>query len=512
MSLTVVYGHGVQPKMSGRCNTMISEPYKIKEVKKMGSLRSYERWNTLKKVHFNTFHVSSSYVAFDLVCRGMSSWSHYQKAAYMIGDEAYAGSRNYIHLVNKAKEVLGLSQIVPTHNGIGAEKLLAITMVRNGHFVLHNRGRCEGLVPSNGGISVDVTSKKGVSYAEPHRFGGDVDIEKLEKMLIEKGKDQISYIHVETCPEAWNGQPVSFANFEAVKRLCSSHGVPLVIDISHVLENAYWIQKTERHHVEIMEIAREIISFGDIVLMDASQDCRSDIGGFIASENPTLFEQFRNQVVVFEGLHTYGGMTGRAMEVFAVGISDMEETSYVGWYATQIGTLYDWLKNNGVPVYRGGNGIALDVESFLPHLSKEDNPKFVLAASLYILGGLRGRIDGLWEYHAKGEGRRTLNLELPRNAYTRNHLSLIADVISAVHSHRDEISGLRLMNDPEFVDEAVFQPDRHRLFVSFPEEKRAERGHFEPYKIAIFEPLKITDKAYRKKAMEEAGYNTFLLD
>ena len=170
---------------------MIAEPYKIKEVKKIGKLRHYERWNILKKVHFNTFHVSSSYVTFDLVSRGMSSWSHYQKAAYMIGDEAYAGSRNYIHLQRKAREVLGLSQIVPTHNGIGAEKLLVTTMLKRGQTVLHNRGRSEGLVPSNGGMSMDVTGEKALSYPVPDKFGGNVDIGRLERTLLEKGKDQI---------------------------------------------------------------------------------------------------------------------------------------------------------------------------------------------------------------------------------------------------------------------------------------------------------------------------------
>jgi tyrosine phenol-lyase len=304
----------------------------------------------------------------------------------MIGDEAYAGNRNYIHLAKSAKEVLGLSQIVPTHNGIGAEKLLTTTLLKKGQTVLHNRGRCEGLVPANGGISKDISCKEASSYPEPNNFGGNIDTEQLENLCKALGKEQISYVHLETCPEAWNGQPISFANLEAVKSICRLHSVPLVIDISHVLENAYWIKRVEKNDQEVMEIAKEIISLADIVLMDASQDCRSDIGGLIASENPKFCEKFRNQVVVFEGLHTYGGMTGRAMEVFAIGIKEMEETRYVEWYTTQLGLLFDMLKNNGVPVYRGGNEIAVDVGRFLPDLSAEKYPKFVLAASLYIWG------------------------------------------------------------------------------------------------------------------------------
>ena len=492
---------------------MKAEPYKIKEVKKIGSMKSYERWNVLRAAHFNTFHVSSDHITFDLVIRGMSSWSHHQKAAFMIGDEAYAGSRNFFHLQKSAQQVLGLSHIVPTHNGIGAEKLLATTLLESEQTVLHNRGRCEGLVPANGGRSVDVTCREAASYPNPERFGGNVDLEKLERLLREKGKERIAYIHVETCPGDWNGQPISSSNLQEVHKLARSHSVPLVLDASRILENAYWICKTERPEEMLMDRVREMISLADIVLMDASQDCRSDTGGLIASENMEIFERLRNQVVVFEGLHTYGGMTGRAMEVFAVGMEEMEKTSHLEWYVNQIDQLYCILNEEGVPVFKGGNGIALDAQRFLPHLNTRDLPKFVLAASLYVLGGLRGRIDGLWEFHTVGEGRRTLALEIPWNAYTKNHLQKMSEIIVSAYSLREELSGLRLLNDPEFVDQAVLEPVRHRLFVSFPQETADhDKSTFEPYKIGIFEPVEMTDKICRTRAMEKAGYNTFLLD
>ena len=140
---------------------MRSEPYKIKEVKKMTALRPYERWNILKQAHFNTFHVCSDHVAFDMVARGMSAWSHFQKAGLMIGDEAYAGARSFLRLESAVADVLGIEHLVPTHNGIGSEKLLVATMLQPGQTVLHNRGRCEGLVPANKGKSVDVSIEGG---------------------------------------------------------------------------------------------------------------------------------------------------------------------------------------------------------------------------------------------------------------------------------------------------------------------------------------------------------------
>lgn len=400
-----------------------SEPFKIKEVKHLPHIEPYERWNLLKNSGFNLLKVSSDHVTFDLTAQGMSSWSHFQKAGYQIGDEAYAGSRNYRRLTETASAVLDLKHLVPTHNGLGAEKLLVTTMLRPGQMVLHNRGRCDGLVPFCGGKSVDVTGEKALKYREPGRFGADLDLNRIEFFLNERGRGGIAYIQVTLCPEDWCGQTVSMENLESVYKLGKTNQVPVAVDISNILENALCIHKAAaRSTKSLLDTVRKIIAGADIILMDASQDCRADVGGFVTSNNEEIFNKLRNQVVVFEGLHTYGGMTGRAMEVFAVGMDEMRRVEYTEWYDSQIELLYTLIKGKGVPVIRGTRGIGLNVSAFLPHMSEDDHPKFVLASSLFIGGGIRPRIAGGSEYHISGEGRRVLTLELPRHAYTRSHL------------------------------------------------------------------------------------------
>ena len=488
-----------------------SEPYKIKEVKHLPQLEPHERWNILKSAGFNLMRVGSDAVTFDLVARGMSSWSHFQKAGYMIGDEAYAGSQNYNRLLQAAEEVLGLPRLVPTHNGLGAEKLLATTLLRPGAIVPHNRGRCEGLVPALGGVSLDVTAEKAARFDVPSAFGADVDVVRLEEALVEKGAEGVAYVHLFTCPDAWNGQPISLANLEAVHHLGGKYGVPVVLDISNVLENALWVNRALGQD-DLVATVRRMISLADVVTMDAAQDCRSDVGGFVTSFDDDIFAKLRNQVVVFEGLHTYGGMTGRAMEVFAIGIEEMQRADYTEWYDFQVGLLHSLLRDRGVPAYLGTKAVGLDVETFLPHLGPEANPKFVLSAALFIAGGIRARIIGGRQFHFTGEGRRVLTLELPRHAYTKNHLEAIADTVATVYDGRERIRGLRLLSeDAEFVDELVFEPTNHRLFVDLPAIEKATRRLYEPHKIAIFEPIKVLDKAARREAIAEAGYNTFLL-
>jgi len=491
---------------------MISEPFKIKEVKHLPTLAPYERYNVLKRAGYNIFAVSSQAVTFDMVAQGMSPWSHFQKAGYMIGDEAYAGSRNYKRLLEVASRVLGLDRLVPTHNGIGAEKLLATTLVRPGATVPHNRAVCAGLVPAVGGMSVDVTQERVNQYEPPEQFGADLDLQRLTSLLrVEQGK--VAYVHVVLCPEGWNRQPVSLANLEEVRELTRSADVPLVLDISSVLENALWIDRAAgREARHLMATARQLIELADVVLMDAAQDCRADVGGFITSRDDEIFERLRNQVVVFEGLHTYGGMTGRAMEVFATGIEEMETVEYTLWYEDQVEQLYQLIRQRGAPALRGVGCVGLDVARYLPHLQLDDYPKFVLAGSLFIVGGIRARPAGGSRFHLHGEGRRVLSLELPRHAYTCSQLAAIADAVATVYDSREQVHGLHLVSPQvEFPDQLRFAPSHHRLFVKLAASDNGARL-FEPHKIAIFEPITILDKQQRRQAIERAGYNTFLLD
>lgn len=489
---------------------MLSEPYKIKEVKKSPSLKPYERWNIIKHAGFNTYQVAADHVAFDMVAKGMSAWSQFQRAALMIGDEAYAGARSYHALQTALKDVLDIQSMVPTHNGIGSEKLVATTQAKKGQVVLHNRGRSQGLIEAVGATSVDVSSAKAF-LTEANEFGADLDLGRLEDAL-KKHEKNVAYVHIDLCPPAFGCPPISLSNLGSTIELAKGHGIRVAIDISNILGVSYWISHFETKTKDLLETARKIINMADIVLMDAAEDARSDIGGFVAAKDPAVFEELMNQVVVFEGLHTYGGMTGRAMEVLAVGIRDMAKPELCLWHQTQIGELYDMLHAEHIPAKRSVAGINLDVSAFLPHVSQREHPKFALAASLYIQGGIRAPIDGAWAWHAEGPGKNFLALDVPRCAYTFNHLREISDVVTSVYAAREDISGLKLVLETEFVDSASFEPGHERLFVSLPRAERSEKRLFEPHKIAIFEPLKLTDKAYRAEAIKKAGYNTFLLN
>ena len=487
---------------------MISEPYKTKEVKHLPRLPAHDRWNALKSVGFNTYRLCSDQVTFDLVARGQSAWSHDQKAAYQTGDEAYAGSRNFLSLIETARRTLGVERLVPTHNGIGAEKLLATTMLEAGQLVLHNRGRDEGLSAACGGEPVEI-AREDADLTAPDRFGADADLDRLGELLSEHGSEKIAYVLLATCPEGLGGQPISLANIETAAELTAKAGVPLVLDASNGLINGLWNLRAEKREGTPLEMLRAMIAAADIAFVDAAEDTRSDVGGFITARTDERFGRLRNQVVVFEGLHTYGGMSGRAMAVFAQGIEELRRSEYVEWHDAQVELLRSKLDEAGVPCARGARAVTLSVGDFLGHLEPADNPKLALAAALYLHGSIRARIDGRYEWHKSGAGKDRLQLELPRLSLTNDHVRHIATRIAELWEGRGKIRGLRAVHEGEWCDEAIFAPASQRILVETP---AAEERSCEPYRTAILEPVEVVDKAARKAAIERAGYNTFLLD
>jgi len=211
---------------------MISEPYKIKEVKKFRTLKHYEKWNVLRDASFNTFHICSDFVNFDLVSRGMSAWSHFQKAAYMTGDEAYSGSQNFLDLARTVNDVLGIDGIVPAHNGIGAEKLLVTCLLKRGQTILHNRGVSCELVSSLGCDSIDITNAREPRPNDPQSFGADVDLDQLQELIEKSDGNDIAYVHIETCPKGSNESFISWDNLVSIREITEKNDVPLGVPVT----------------------------------------------------------------------------------------------------------------------------------------------------------------------------------------------------------------------------------------------------------------------------------------
>lgn len=453
-----------------------AEPWKIKMVEPIRLIPKEDRQKALEQAGHNTFLLRSQDVYIDLLTdSGTSAMSDRQWSGIMLGDESYAGSRNFYHLESAVQQYYGFPLVLPTHQGRGAEHLLSQNAITPGQLVPGNMYFTTTRMHQElaGGTFVDVIIEEGHDPLNLHPFKGNVDLPKLEALIQEHGAEKIAYISLAGTVNMAGGQPVSMANVKDLRLLCDRYGIPIFLDATRMAENAYFIQEREEGYQDtpIAEIVKEFCSYTDGAWMSAKKDHLVNIGGWLAVRDEELFEKMRNMIVVFEGLHTYGGMAGRDMEALAIGIEESLEDEHIHARVGQVRYLGDLLVSWGVPIVRpvGGHAVFLDAKGFYPDMPQDQFPAQVLTAELYLDSGIRGMERGVVSAGRDpdtGEHRlpelELTRLAIPRRVYTQAHMDVVAEAVKAVFDSREEAVGLRMVYEPKQLRffQARFEPVR----------------------------------------------------
>jgi tyrosine phenol-lyase len=451
-----------------------AEPYKIKMVELLRVTTREEREQAIRDAGYNTFLLRSRDVYIDLLTdSGTSAMSDRQWAGLMMGDEAYAGSENFYNLQGAISEYYGYKHLVPTHQGRGAEHLMSQIMIKEGDYVPGNMYFTTTRLHQEiaGGHFVDVIIDEAHDSASAHPFKGNVDMQKLDDLVQKVGADHIPYISLEGCVNMAGGQPFSMANLKELHAYCRKHDIPIMLDATRTIENAWFIKRREEGYADksIREILREICDMTDGATMSAKKDLLVNIGGFFACNDDELFLKAQNMVVVYEGLHTYGGLAGRDMEAMAQGLREAVMQEHQDARIGQVRYLGVKLRNAGVPIVRpiGSHAIFLDAKAFLPHLDQDQFPAQTLAAELYLGAGIRSMERGnvsAGRDPVTGENRRPplelVRLTLPRRVYTQAHMDVVVEAVIDVYERRNEIRGLKMVYEPEYLRffQARFEP------------------------------------------------------
>ena len=442
-----------------------AEPWKIKMVEPIELKPKEEREKAAREAGYNTFLLKSADVYIDLLTdSGTSAMSDRQWAGMMLGDEAYAGSVNFYHLEETVRQVYGYKYLVPTHQGRGAEHLMSQAEIRAGQIVPGNMYFTTTRLHQElaGGKFVDVIIDEAHDTESTHPFKGNVDLQKLEDVIRENGAENIAYVSLAGTVNMAGGQPVSMDNVKSLRALCDKYGIKLYLDATRMVENSYFIQQREAGYGDktIAEILKEFCSYTDGAWMSGKKDHLVNIGGWAAVNDRGLFDRLRNMVVVYEGLHTYGGMAGRDMEAMAIGIRESLQDSYVRARVGQVEYLGQLLTNWDIPIVRpvGGHAIFLDARKFYPHLKQDVFPSQTLAAELYLDSGIRGMERGIVSAgrDPKTGDHRYPRLELtrltiPRRVYTEAHMDVVAEAVKAVYQNAHKAKGLRMVYEPEYL-------------------------------------------------------------
>jgi tyrosine phenol-lyase len=442
-----------------------AEPYKIKMVELVHMTSFEERQAALKEAGYNTFLLRSRDVYIDLLTdSGTSAMSDRQWAGMMLGDEAYAGSENFYHLESTIQNYYGYKYVVPTHQGRAAEHIISQIMIKKGDVIPGNMYFTTTKLHQElaGGKFIDVIIDEAHDPDNEFPFKGNVDLDKLRKVIDTYGAKKIAYVALATTVNMAGGQPISLGNLKAVRALTAKYNIPIIHDMTRVAENALFIKQREQGYENhsIAQIVHEICDLTDGATMSAKKDALVNIGGFLAINNFEVFEKARNMVVVYEGLHTYGGLAGRDMEAMAIGITESIHEDHIRARVGQVQYLGERLIGAGVPIVKpiGSFGVFLNAKKFLPHLTQDQFPAQTLAAEIYLDSGVRTMERGVVSAGRNAETGENIypklelvRLTIPRRVYTQAHMDVVAESVEEVYNYREKITGLKMVYEPEYL-------------------------------------------------------------
>ncbi|MBT8270526.1 MAG: tyrosine phenol-lyase, partial [Bacteroidia bacterium] len=442
-----------------------AEPYKIKMVEPVFMSTEAHRRKAIEEAGYNTFLLKSEDVYIDLLTdSGTSAMSDRQWAGLMLGDEAYAGSRNFYNLEEAVTKYYGYKYTVPTHQGRGAEHIISQILIKEGDVIPGNMYFTTTRLHQQlaGGKFVDVIIDEAHDPESDFEFKGNVNLNKLEALIREVGAERIPYVAIATTVNMAGGQPISMANLRALRNLTDKYGIRIIHDMTRVAENAYMIHRLEDGYRDktVAEIVLEICSLTDGATMSAKKDAMVNIGGFLAVNDYDIYDRARNMVVVYEGLHTYGGLAGRDLEAMAIGISESVQDEHMHARIGQVYYLGRKLLKKGIPIVNpiGTHGVFLDAKKFLPHIPQDHFPAQTLAAELYQESGIRAMERGVV---SAGRNKETgehnypelelVRLTIPRRVYTQAHMDVIAEAVCNVYDRRNTIKGLKMIYEPRYL-------------------------------------------------------------
>jgi tryptophanase len=443
----------------------IFEPFRIKTVEPIKLSTREERKQFLKDAHYNPFLLDSDKVIIDLLTdSGTSAMSVNQWAGVMLGDESYAGARSWIHMRDTVLNLTGYKHVLPTHQGRAAERILYGHLGGKDKVFISNTlfDTTRANIEFSGAEGIDIPIEEDKHPEIYHPFKGNIDIQKLEETILEKGAENIGAVVLTVTNNSGGGQPVSMENTRSVSSICKKYKVPLFLDSCRIAENSYFIRKREKgyENTDYRDIAREMFSLCDGAIMSAKKDALVNMGGFLAFNDDELNEKLQNLLIITEGFTTYGGLSGRDMEAIAIGLKEVFEHDYLHYRIRSTAYLGDRLKKLGVPIMEptGGHAVYIDAKAFYPHIPLDHYPGQALVCELYIEGGVRAVEIGsvmFGKYNKKHElipaSMELVRLAIPRRVYTQSHMDFVIEVFEKLVKRKNETRGLKITYEQPFL-------------------------------------------------------------
>ncbi len=438
----------------------IIEPFRIKAVEPIRHTTHAEREVALREAGYNLFLLKAEDVLIDLLTdSGTGAMSAQQWAGMMVGDESYAGARSFYRFETAVKEITGLKNIIPTHQGRAAERILFGATLKPTDIVPNNThfDTTRANVEYRGATAYDIPIPEGRQPQLIHPFKGNIDLNQLESILDEQAEN-VPFVMITVTNNSGGGQPVSMGNIRAASELCHRFGKPLILDACRFAENSWFIKTREEGYADKtpMEIAQEMFSYVDGATMSAKKDGMANIGGFLALNDDALAQKCRNILILTEGFPTYGGLAGYDLEAIAIGLHEALDEDYLQYRTRSVAYLGEKLTNAGIPIVQppGGHAVYVDAKAMLPHIPQSEYPAWALSLVLYLEGGIRSVEIGSVMFGQQPDGSEKpaamelVRMAFPRRMYTQSHVDYLAEVLLYINEMREQIRGVRIVESP----------------------------------------------------------------
>lgn len=459
----------------------IIEPFKIKTVEPIKMTTEKEREKFLHRAFYNPFLLSSDEVMIDfLTDSGTSAMSSEQWAGIMRGDESYAGSSSWKRMKDSITHLTGFEFVLPTHQGRAAERILysylggkGKTFISNTHF-----DTTRANIEFSGAEAIDIVIDEGTDTSSYHPFKGNMNIYKLEKLINDKGAENIGAVILTVTNNSGGGQPVSMKNTSEIHEMCKRYHILFILDCCRIAENSYFIKHREPgfENYSYEEIAQEMFRYADGAIMSAKKDALVNMGGFLALQDKNIAEACKNLLIITEGFTTYGGLSGRDMEAIAIGLKEVFEPDYLKYRIKSTEYLGEKLKEIGVPLMWpiGGHAVYVDAKKLYPHIPVDQYPGQALVCELYLKGGIRTVEIGSVMFGKYSSEKKLIpakmelvRLAIPRRVYTQSHIEYVIEVFEKILSNKKNVSGLEITDEPEYLRHftAKFQPMISQIYA-----------------------------------------------
>ena len=443
----------------------IIEPFRIKMVEPIRMTTEKERLKLLKQAKYNLFLLKAEDVIIDLLTdSGTSAMSSKQWSGMMIGDESYAGARSWKKMESTIKDLTGYKNVLPTHQGRAAERILYGCMGGKGKVFISNThfDTTRANIEFSNAEAIDCPTAIGKKPSSKHPFKGNMNIPKLVSTIKKRGKENIAGVILTVTNNSGGGQPVSMKNAKQTSEVCKKYNIPLIIDACRIAENAYFIKNREKEYKTLTykKIAQKMFALADGCTMSAKKDGIVNMGGFLALNNDKLTQQCKNELIITEGFITYGGISGRDMEAIATGLQEVFDPDYLQYRIASTTYLGEKLTKMGIPIMLpvGGHAVYIDAKKLYNHIPVNQYPGQSLACNLYLKGGIRASEIGsvmFGKKDDKGElipaSMELVRLAIPRRVYTQSHVDYVIEVFQEIKKQKNKAKGIKIVKEPKYL-------------------------------------------------------------